>query len=397
MKEIAFKKLMPALVTAGVVLVAMWVASWLLSRGIARIAQALKGRSQDQDHWREVEQAAASLNRFMRRIVQLMALLIAGVVILEGLGFRGVPRLTSEEIVKWLVGPGFRIAVIGIGALGLTRAIHFLAEGLQNRLVGAGASVDVLERRKRVQTLARLMALTSDVLIMSIAVLMILRQVDVDITPILTGAGIVGLAVGFGAQNLVRDVISGFFIILENQVRVGDVASINGKSGLVEAIRLRTIVLRSLDGTVHVIPNGAITELSNMTKDFSYAVIDVGIAYKEDVDRVMAVLRGIGEGLQADAAWAPVILDALEVLGIDSFGDSAVVVRTRMKTMPSQQWAVGRELRRRIKRVFDEQQIEIPFPHLSLYAGEASKAFRVEGADGELGQGQGARNEGQRG
>jgi len=377
MQGIAFKKLLPALVMAGVVLVLMWVATWLLSRGIRRLAQALRGH--DQDRWHDVEAAAGRLNHLLRRVVQVLALLIAGVVILQGMGVRGVPRLTGEEVVKWLLGPGFRIAVIAVGALGLTRAIHFFAEGLQDRLIGVGTSLDVTERRKRVQTLARLLALTSDVLIMGIGVLMILRQVDVDITPILTGAGIIGLAVGFGAQNLVRDVISGFFLILENQVRVGDVASINGKSGLVEAIRLRTIVLRALDGTVHVIPNGAITELSNMTKDFSFAVVDVGVAYKEDVDRVMAVLRELGASLRQDPAWTPAILDALEVLGLDRFGDSAVIIKIRMKTMPSQQWAVARELRRRIKRVFDEQGIEIPFPHLSLYAGEASKPFRMEG------------------
>jgi small conductance mechanosensitive channel len=199
--------------------------------------------------------------------------------------------------------------------------------------------------------------------------------------PILTGVGIGGLAIGFGAQNLVRDLITGFFIILENQVRVGDVAIINGTGGFVEEIRLRTIVLRGLDGTVHVIPNGAITELSNMTKDFSYYVIDLGVAYKENVDRVMDVLKEIGEELQNDPAFADKILGPLEILGVDDFADSAVIIKVRIKTNPIQQWTVGRELRRRIKNTFDAQGIEIPFPHLSLYMGEASKPFAVEVAE----------------
>ncbi len=382
MQGIAFKKLLPALVTAGVVLLLMWLATWLLSLGIRRMAQRLKSR--DEERWTEVEKAAEQLNQFLRRTVQIIALLAAGVVILQGTGLRGVPRLTGQEVLTWVLGPGFRIAIIFVGGVALTRATHFFIDRLQDMLVGAGITVDFVERRKRVQTLARLLALTSDVLVMGIALLMMLRQVGVDITPILTGAGILGLAVGFGAQNLVRDVISGFFLILENQVRVGDVASINGKTGLVEAIRLRTIVLRSLDGTVHVIPNGAITELSNMTKDFSFAVVDVGVAYKEDVDHVIAVLRQVGESLRQDPAWAPMIMDNLEVLGLDRFGDSAVMIKIRLKTMPSQQWAIGREMRRRIKRTFDEQGIEIPFPHLSLYVGEGSKPFRVESPAGRL-------------
>jgi small conductance mechanosensitive channel len=217
--------------------------------------------------------------------------------------------------------------------------------------------------------------------VMSIAVLIVLREVGVDITPILTGAGIAGLAVGFGAQNLVRDVISGFFLIAENQVRVGDVAIINGKGGLVEAIRLRTIVLRGLDGTVHVIPNGAINELSNMTKDFSYALLDVGVAYKEDTDRVVDVLKEVAAELQQDPGYAERILAPLEVLGVDAFADSAVMIRIRIKTAPIQQWNVARELRRRIKKAFDQRGIEIPFPHLSVYFGEVSKPFAVQVAE----------------
>jgi hypothetical protein len=178
---------------------------------------------------------------------------------------------------------------------------------------------------------------------------------------------IAGLAVGFGAQNLVRDVIAGFFLILENQVRLGDVVTINGKSGLVEAIRLRTTVLRGSDGTVHVIPNGGITELSNMTKDFSYAVLDVGVGYKERLDDVMAVLNEVGAALRQDAAYGPSILEPLEVLGVESLGAATVDIRVRVKTVPTQQWSVARELRRRIKHAFDERGIELPHPQAPVF------------------------------
>jgi len=207
--------------------------------------------------------------------------------------------------------------------------------------------------------------------------MMVLSEFGMNITPIITGAGIAGLAVGFGAQNLVRDIISGFFLILEDQIRVGDVAVINGTGGLVEAIRLRTIVLRDLQGVVHVFLNGEVKHVSNMTKEWSRYVIDVGVAYKENVDRVIEVLKEIGEELQLDPSFAPLILEPLQVLGVDDFAESQVTIKVMIKTLPLKQWEVGRELRRRIKNTFDEKGIEIPFPHLSVYFGEASKPFEL--------------------
>jgi len=201
-----------------------------------------------------------------------------------------------------------------------------------------------------------------------------LQEFGVDITPLLAGAGIAGLAVGFRAQNLVRDVISGFFFILEDQAHVGDVVEVNGTSGLVEAVKLRTLVLRDLSGTVHIVPNGAAIEtLSNKTKKFSYSVVNVGVAYKEDTDHVSAVLRAIGADLEEDSNFNAHILSSLEILGVNEFGDSAVMIKIRIKTRPLKQWMIGRELRRRIKKAFNAQGIEIPFPHMSLYFGEASK------------------------
>jgi len=213
------------------------------------------------------------------------------------------------------------------------------------------------------------------VLVIGVAIMMILSEFGMNITPIITGAGIAGLAVGFGAQNLVRDVISGFFLILEDQIRVGDVATINGTGGLVEAIRLRTTVLRDLEGVVHIFPNGEITQVANKTKEFSYYVINVGVAYKESVDEVMEVLKTTGDQLAQDPDFSSFILAPLEILGVDDFGDSQVTIKIRIKTIPLKQWMVGRELRRRIKNTFDSKGIEIPFPHVSVYFGEASKPF----------------------
>ncbi|MCH7765075.1 MAG: mechanosensitive ion channel family protein [Acidobacteria bacterium] len=344
----------------------------------------------NKEHIEGIERWAKQLTGFIRHAVEIVAGVAALLIILSGLGIRGVPQLRWEQVAAWLTGPGLRILFVLGGAFALVRILHLLiARFAVVTVPRKGPLAEITERRKRTDTLSGLLRMVSTSVVMSVAVLIAIRELGFDIMPILTGVGIGGLAIGFGAQNLVRDLITGFFIILENQVRVGDVAIINGTGGFVEEIRLRTIVLRGLDGTVHVIPNGAITELSNMTKDFSYYVIDLGVAYKENVDRVMDVLKEIGEELQSDPAFADKILGPLEILGVDDFADSAVIIKVRIKTTPIQQWTVGRELRRRIKNTFDAQGIEIPFPHLSLYMGEASKPFAVEVAE-KLGYAQAA-------
>jgi moderate conductance mechanosensitive channel len=233
------------------------------------------------------------------------------------------------------------------------------------------------ELEKRATTLSGIIRKTVGVIIWIVAVMMALREAGFDVAPILAGAGVAGLAVGFGAQSLVHDVISGAFILLENQIRVNDVAVINGTGGLVEQINLRTTVLRGIDGTVHIFPNGTIQTLANMTHGYSYYVFDMGVAYKEDTDRVSEVLKSIAADLMKEEAYANMILAPLEILGVDKFADSAVIVKARIKTAPIRQWTVGREMNRRIKKKFDELGIEIPFPHMSLYFGEASKPFRL--------------------
>jgi moderate conductance mechanosensitive channel len=250
---------------------------------------------------------------------------------------------------------------------------------LEERLVrkGQAEGEPPSESAKRAETLVRLIRQASYLALWTTVILVVLQEVGVEIGPILAGAGILGLAVGFGAQNLVRDVISGFFLILENQVRVGDVAIINGTGGLVERVNFRTLVLRDLAGVVHVFPNGTINTLSNMTHEWSAYVFDIGVAYKEDTDRVVAVLERVLGEMQADETFGPLILEAPEIMGVDKLADSAVVIKGRIKTPPIRQWMVGREFLRRVKRAFDEEGIEIPFPHQTVYFGEASKPFEL--------------------
>lgn len=278
-----------------------------------------------------------------------------------------------------LAKSGLRIVLIMLAGYVGVRLLRVAFHRLEAVIVRAGEATETVPgaTRKRVTTLINLLQTLAAVMIWAVVAVMSLDQLGVAITPILAGAGIAGLAVGFGAQNLVRDVISGFFLVLENQVRVGDVAIVNGTGGLVESITFRTIVLRDLGGVVHVFPHGTVNTLSNMTMGWSAYVIDVGVAYKEDTDRVVAVMRRVAEELRGDPDYAQMILEPIEVFGVDDFGESEVTIKARLKTRPIQQWSVGREYRRRLKKAFDVEGIELPFPHRSIYVGEASKPFQV--------------------
>lgn len=236
---------------------------------------------------------------------------------------------------------------------------------------------DNLETSKRVNTLVGIITGVGKVVIYVLFILILLKDFGVETGPIIAGAGILGLAIGFGAQELVRDVISGFFMLLENQIREGDVAIINGQGGLVEDIAMRTISMRDLSGTVHIFQNGKISSLANMTKEWSAIVLDMGVAYKEDVDTVMQIMRETGEELRKDENFSEKIIEPIEIFGLDQFDDSAIIIRARLKTKPIEQWAVGREYRRRLKKAFDEKGIEIPFPHTTVYWGEKINPLRL--------------------
>jgi small-conductance mechanosensitive channel len=283
------------------------------------------------------------------------------------------------ETIKWedIIFSGLRILLILVLVWILIGVVRKLLQRLEKALIARGHAEGEVpsEAAKRAETLVRLLRQGVIIVMWVMGILLILRQMGVDIGPILASAGVVGVAVGFGAQNLVRDVIAGFFMILENQVRVGDVAIINGTGGLVEKINFRTIVLRDLSGIVHTFPNGTISTLANMTREWSAFVFDIGVAYKEDTDKVIEVLRQVGSELRQDAHFGPLMLDDVEIFGVDKFADSAVVIKGRTRTLPIKQWDVGREFQRRVKKAFDQAGIEIPFPHLSVYFGEASKPF----------------------
>jgi small conductance mechanosensitive channel len=329
----------------------------LTCSALAQFAFA-EGTADRRGQWRKPIRVA----RAVIFLVVLAALLLPAL----DLAGAGVPVQASRgALLAWFVGSGLRILVVALLTYLLVRLIATSTARLEAQVMDGGGP-DRVEHVKRARTLSRLVknALTS--LVLGVALLMILRELRVDIMPVLTGAGIVGLAVGFGAQTLVKDLISGAFLILDDNVRVGDVARINGTGGLVEAINLRTIVLRDHEGTVHVFPNGSITTLSNLTKDFAFAVVDVGFTYREDTDMVIDVLRTVATEVAADPAIAPNVLAPSEVQAVEAFGNGQMTIRVRIKTRPLTQWDVGRELRRRIKKAFDARGIEMPDPRMVL-------------------------------
>lgn len=287
--------------------------------------------------------------------------------------------INVESLVQWALASGVRIILIIVIAFVFLKILRVLISRIEKAAVrDSGDFITNAELEKRVVTIGNLLNKMAFIAVLLISLMMVLKELGLNIAPIITGAGIIGLAVGFGAQNLVKDIISGFFILLENQIRVGDSAVINGVGGTVEDINLRTIILRDIEGAVHVFSNGSISELANRSKGWSRFVIDLGVAYKEDVNKVMQVLKEIGEEIFNDDYFGGLILEPLDVLGVDNFGSSEVVIKCMLKTQPLKQWEVGREFRKRIKIKFDELNIEIPYPHMSLYFGEASNPFAHE-------------------
>jgi moderate conductance mechanosensitive channel len=294
------------------------------------------------------------VQRRARQAIRALAVAAFGVAGLATLslylskaGFN-LPDWTPRQIVSWLLSRGVHILIIVGGASISLRAANLSIEHLKFRAAGSGTDARALERQRRAATLGSIVSSLLTALVIFLGGLMVLRELSIDIMPLLTGAGIAGLAIGFGAQNLVRDVISGFFMILEDQVGVGDVARIQSITGVVEQIRLRTIVLRDADGAVHVFPNGTVTTLANLSKDFSFAVADVVVLHGENLDRVMNALRMIGSSLQEDPAFAPMISGPFELLGVQELREANLTIRCRFKTLPLKQFLIAAELRRRI-------------------------------------------------
>jgi moderate conductance mechanosensitive channel len=255
--------------------------------------------------------------------------------------------------------------------LGLTwLALRLSRKALARLRLHMQQDVEDRERIKRLDTLERVFRYVATGIITLIGVMLVLSEVGISIAPILATAGVLGIAVGFGAQSLVKDYFNGFFLLLENQVRQGDVVEVAGKSGLVEEMTLRYIRLRDFEGSVHYVPNGTISSVTNRSRGFAYAVIDIGVAYREDIDEVYAVMREVAAGMRADPELGEKIEEDLEIAGVDKWADSSVVIRCRFKVKPLEQWGVRRAFLYRLKKAFDAASIEIPYPHLTLYAGE---------------------------
>lgn len=260
------------------------------------------------------------------------------------------------------------IALILLLSVALWEAVSALIEGQLRRLDRDGVS------SRRARTLLPLFRRAISIVLVVMVGLIVLSEIGINIAPLLAGAGVVGLAVGFGAQTLVKDVITGLFMLVEDTINVGDVVQLAGRAGVVESISVRTIRLRDQTGSVHTIPFSAVDTIQNMTKDFSFAVLDIGVDYREDVDEVCRVLRAVDESLRAEDEFRHAILAPLEVLGIEQFQDSAVVIRIRSKTLPGSHWRVGREFRRRVKMRFDAEGISIPFPQRTIHLVQGGPA-----------------------
>lgn len=270
-----------------------------------------------------------------------------------------------KNIATWLSTSGIRVLGILIVLIILSQMSKWIVKWLE-KFIPEKNTLQAMEARKRAHTLGNILRHAVLIVIFFIALLMILGELGIQLGPLLATAGIGALAIGFGAQGLVKDVISGFFIILENQYRIGDAIEVAGVSGLVESVSLRRTVLRDLEGKVHTVPNGEIKIVSNLSKEWARSVLDVGISYREDVDQVIEILKQIGKELAAEEPWKGVLLEPLQIFGLERFGESELVIRVVVKTVPLKQWEVERELRRRIKIRFDEKGIQIPFPHRVL-------------------------------
>lgn len=330
--------------------------AFVLAAGLVKIARVLIHRFIGSLEIESNANREAVHNR-AKQLIRAVTLLLYGLAVLASVSLAferfGVsePDWTPQQVVHWFLTHGINILVVLVGSFIVIRVANLAIEHLQFKLARRYAVSD-LEWQRRATTLSGILTRLVASAVGFIAILMVLRELTIDVVPILTGAGIAGLAVGFGAQNLVRDVISGFFIILEDQVRVGDAARINGVAGGIEQVNLRTIVLRDGDGAVQVFPNGTITSLANLSKQFAYANVDMRVAYTETMDRVFGTAREVGATMSGDQAWSGVLLAPLEVLGIESLADGAATLRVRFKTLPLNQGRVANELRRRLMTTF---------------------------------------------
>ena len=275
----------------------------------------------------------------------------------------------TELMVPWLLSSGLRILAIIVIALFINKIITRLIDKMVRMAVVPNNHSSEEAERKREDTLIHIFSITAKIALFSMLILMVLEEFGVAIGPILAAAGIVGLAFGFGGQYLIRDIISGLFIILENQYRIGDIVKFENLGGVVEKISLRMTTLRDLDGTVHHIPHGEIKEVSNYAKDFARVNLDIGISYDANLEHVIGVVNEVGNELAQDTQFRAYIISAPQFLRVNDFADSSIMLKILGETLPLKQWEVAGELRKRIKIAFDREGIEIPFPQRVIHQG----------------------------
>lgn len=273
----------------------------------------------------------------------------------------------SEKIIPWLLSHGIRIVLIAVAAFLFDKILSRIITRTIRASVKADEFTSEEAEKKREDTLIRIFNGAVHIMIIIVAIMMILQELGIEVGPLIAGAGIVGLAVGFGGQYLIRDIITGLFLMLENQYRIGDVVNIEGLGGAVQDISLRKTTLRDLDGTVHHIPHGSITKISNLSKDFARVNLDMGVAYNTNLEHLIEVINRTGNELAADPAFKDAIITPPQFLRVNEFADSAIVVKILGDTKPLRQWEVAGELRKRLKIAFDTEGIEIPFPQRVIY------------------------------
>jgi small conductance mechanosensitive channel len=357
--------------TIAILVAARWLTVWLHRATRDGISFGAETTAQHPDLQRRANRYVPVLRRILAAVIAIAALL-------------GVLGAWGFATLDWLSGPVGReavtaavsIAVVVAGGIFVWEAISL---GVERHLSRTDDTGELIEQRARIRTLLPLLRNAVMVVLVVVITLIVLSELGINIAPLLAGAGVIGLAIGFGAQALVQDVITGLFMLFENTISVGDVAVVGNHGGLVESMSIRTVRLRDLSGNVHTVPFSQVSTVMNMTRDFSYYLFDIGVAYREDVDQVIEVVKQLGAELQQDPDYAPVILEPIEILGVDAFKDSAVIIKARMKTKPIKQWMVGREYNRRMKKRFDELGIEIPFPHMTLYFGQDKQGQAAPG------------------
>jgi moderate conductance mechanosensitive channel len=361
------------------------IGGWLLWRTIDQLAsRELQVPDQASDLLPGLERRANRYLPLLVTVARTLVLIVVGLGLLQVWGFGTIAWLLSEAGNVFL-SRALTVLVIVVVTIGAWELISMMIE----RSMTDKDTEGNLRLSNRTRTLLNIVRNFLLVFLSLIALFLILTELGLNIAPLLAGAGVIGLAIGFGSQKLVQDIITGMFVLLGDTIRVGDVVEVAGRAGVVEAMTMRTVALRDLSGSLHTIPYSAIDTVKNLTQDFSYALLDLGVAYRESVDEVMDVLKDLGEEMNRDPYFRRHILEPLEILGVDAFADSAVIIRMRFKTRPLKQWEVAREFRRRIKNRFDELGIQIPYPHQTLYFGSdkqgraAAARVRIEHEEGQ--------------